>query len=118
MYFHEGEKKRSSNLGSRFLQNIRKKYKHLQRKVNQWLVLVVIRRSRFHLSLKYRRGKVDLNAGEKSLVLVTKRHKKIDLYSQLSHTKISYLRKNAHLQKVTAFLHFRLKESSENMIFP
>ena len=28
------------------------------------------------------------------------------------------LSKNTHLRKDTAFLHFRLKESSENMIFP
>ena len=43
---------------------------------------------------------------------------KFYLYVQLSYTKISYLRKNTHLRKDAAFLHFRLKESSENMIFP
>ena len=64
-------------------------------------------------SLKYRQRKVDLNVNEKSLVFVTLRH----LYVQLSYTKISYLYKNTHLQKNAAFLHFCLKESSENMIF-
>ena len=64
--------------------------------------------------LKYSQQKVDLNTSKKSLVFVTIRH----LYVQLSYTKISYLRKNTHLRKDAAFLHFRLKESSENMIFP
>ena len=32
--------------------------------------------------------------------------------------KVSYLRQNKHFQKDAAFIHFRLKESSENMIFP
>ena len=36
---------------------------------------------------------------------------KFYLYVQLSYTKISYLRKNTHLQEDAAFLHFRLKES-------
>ena len=49
---------------------------------------------------------------------VTKRHRKSHFYAQLSYTKISYLRKITHLRKDAAFLHFRLKESSENMIFP
>ena len=71
----------------------------------------------FILSLKYRQRKIDLDANEKSLVFVTIRHSKFHLYVQLSYTKISYLRKNTHLQKDAAFLHFRLKESSEN-IFP
>ena len=68
----------------------------------------------FIFSLKYRQRKVDLNTSKKSLVFVTIRH----LYVQLSYTKISYLRKNTHLRKDAAFLHFCLKESSENMIFP
>ena len=72
--------------------------------------------------LKYRQRKVDLNAGEKSLVFVTKLHRKFDLHVQLSYTEISYfipnLRKNAHLRKDAASLYFRLKKSSENMIFP
>ena len=72
----------------------------------------------FILSLKYRQRKVDLNANEKSLVFVTIRHRKFHLYVQLSHAKISYLRKNTHLRKDAAFLRFHLKESSENMIFP
>ena len=67
----------------------------------------------FIFLLKYRQRKVDLNTSKKSLVFVTIRH----LYVQLSYTKISYLRKNTHLRKDAAFLHFRLKESSENMIF-
>ena len=62
--------------------------------------------------------KVYLNASEKLLVFVTIPHRKFHLYVQLSYTKISYLRKNTHLRKDAAFLHFRLKESSENMIFP
>ena len=72
----------------------------------------------FIFSLKYRQRKVDLNAGEKSLLFVTKLHRKFHLYAQLSYTKISYLRKNTHLRKDAVFLHFRLKGISENMIFP
>ena len=72
----------------------------------------------FIFLLKYRQRKVDLNTSKKSLVFVTIRHGKFHLYVQLSNTKISYLRKNTHLRKDAAFLHFRLKESSENMIFP
>ena len=68
--------------------------------------------------LKYRQQKVDLYASEKSLVFVTKRHRKFHLQAQLSYKKISYLRQNTHLRKDAAFLHFRLKESSENVIFP
>ena len=67
-------------------------------------------------SLKYCQRKVGLNVNEKSLVFVTIRQ--FHLYVQLSYTKMSYLRKNTHLRKDAAFLHFRLKESSENMIFP
>ena len=40
------------------------------------------------------------------------------LYVKLSYRKQLYLRKNTYLQKDAAFLHFRLKESSENVIFP
>ena len=64
--------------------------------------------------LKYRQRKVDLNTSKKWLVFVTIPH----LYVQLSYTKISFLGKNTHLRKDAAFLHFRLKETSENMIFP
>ena len=46
------------------------------------------------------------------------RQKKFLVYVQLSYTKISCLHKNTHLQKDAAFLHFHLKESSENVIFP
>ena len=97
------------------------KYKHLQRKVDQWLVFAVIRQ---------KMSSVDLNASEKSLVFVTIRHRKFHLYVQLSYTKISKLRKNAHLWKDTAFLHFEGKfrkcdisvkrkhtKTNENMIF-
>ena len=66
----------------------------------------------FIFSLKYRQRKVDLNTSKKSLVFVTIRH-----HIRLSYTKISYLRKNTHLRKDAAFLHFRLKERWENMIF-
>ena len=72
----------------------------------------------FIFSLKYRQRKVDLNANEKSLVFVKIRHRKFHLYVQLSYTQVSYLRKNTHLRKDAALSHFRLKESSENMIFP
>ena len=72
----------------------------------------------FIFSLAYRQWKVDLNTSRKSLVFGTIRHRKFHLYVQLSYTKISYLRKNTHLRKDAAFLHFRLKESSANMIFP
>ena len=68
--------------------------------------------------LKYRQRKVDLNVNEKSLVFVTIRHRKFHLYVQLLYTKMSCLSKNTHLQRDAAFLHFCLKESSENMIFP
>ena len=95
-----------------------KKYKHLQRKIDQWLVSWQYYVANFIFSVKYRQRKVDINAGEKSLVFVTKRHRKIHLYAQLWYTKNSYLRKNTHLRKDAAFLHFRLKESSESMIFP
>ena len=72
----------------------------------------------FIFSLKYRQRKVDLNTSKKSFVFATIRHRKFHLYVQLSYTKISYLRKNTHLRKDAAFLHFHLKEMSENMIFP
>ena len=72
----------------------------------------------FIFSLKYRQRNVDLNTSKKSLVFVTIQHSNFHLYVLESCTKISYLCKNTHLQKDAAFLHFRLKESSENMIFP
>ena len=71
----------------------------------------------FIFLLKYHQRKADLNANETSLVFITIRHRILHLYAQLSYTKISYLRKNTHFRKDAAFLHFRLKESSENMIF-
>ena len=67
--------------------------------------------------LKCRQRTVDLITSEKSLVFVAIGHRKFHLYEQLSYTKISYLLKNMHLWKDAASLHFRLKESSENMIF-
>ena len=72
----------------------------------------------FILLLKYCQRKVYLNACKKSLVFVTTRHRKYNLYVQLSFTKISYLRKSTHLRKDAAFWHFHSKKSSENMIFP
>ena len=70
----------------------------------------------FTFWLKYCQQKVDQNTRKKTLVFVT--IQQFHPYVQLSYTKISYLRKNTHLRKDAAFLHFRLKESSENMIFP
>ena len=72
----------------------------------------------FILLLKYCQRKVYLNASKKSLAFVTTRHRKYNLYVQLSFTKISYLRKSTHLRKDAAFWHFHSKKSSENMIFP
>ena len=63
----------------------------------------------FILSVKYRQRKGDLNANKKSLVFVTIRHRKFHFYVQLLYTKISDLRKNTHLQKDAAFLHFRFE---------
>ena len=83
------------------------KYKHLQRNVDQWFVFAAIRCRTFHLLVKYRQRTVDTNTSEKSLVMVTIRHRKFHLYVQLLHTKISYLRKKTDLRKDAAFLHFR-----------
>ena len=69
----------------------------------------------FIFLLKYRLQKFGLNTSKKSLVFVTIRHRKFHLYVQLSYTKISYLRKNTHLQKDAALSHFCLKESSKNI---
>ena len=55
---------------------------------------------------------------EKSFAFFTIRHRKFHLYVQLWHTNILYLRKNTHLREDATFLHFLLKESSENIIFP
>ena len=63
----------------------------------------------FILSLKYRQRKGDLNANKKSLVFVIIRHRKFHFYVELLYTKISDLRKNTHLQKDAAFLHFRFE---------
>ena len=60
----------------------------------------------FIFLFKYCRQKVDLNTSEKLLVFVTVRHRKFNLYIQLSYTEISYLQKNTHLRKDAAFLHF------------
>ena len=72
----------------------------------------------FIFSLKYCHQKVDPNTSRKSHVFGTIRHRKFHLYVQLSYTKISYLRKKTHLRNDAASLHFPLKESSENMIYP
>ena len=72
----------------------------------------------FIFLLKYLQRKVDLCTSQKSLLFVTIRirHKNFHLYVQASHVKISNLCKGRHLRKDAAFLHFRLKESSKNMI--
>ena len=74
----------------------------------------------FIFLLKYLQRKIDINVNKKSLVFVSIRHffTKFNLYVQLSYTKISYLCKNTRVRKDAASLHFRLKKSSENMIFP
>ena len=63
----------------------------------------------FTFLLKYCQQKVDLYTSKKLLVFVTKFHR----YVQLSYTKISCLRKNTHLRKDAAFLHFRLKQAQK-----
>ena len=70
----------------------------------------------FIFLLKYRQLKVDLNTFTPKH-FVTIRNRKFHLWMQLAYTETSYLRKNTHLRKDVVFLHFRLKESSENMIF-
>ena len=57
----------------------------------------------FILLLRYHQQKVDINSDEKSVVFVTMRHRKFHPYVQL--------------WKDAAFLHFRLNETLENMIF-
>ena len=88
--------------------------------MKSWLIVCFLcnKTENFILLLKYCQRKVDLNASKKSLVFVTTRHRKYNLYVQLSFTKISYLRKSTHLQKNSAFWHFHSKKSSENIIFP
>ena len=86
-----------------------KKYKHLQLKLTNDLFQLQCDLPNFIFSLKCRQRKVDLNAGEKPLVFVTKQHRKFHLYAQLSYAKISYLRKNTHLRKDAAFLHFQFE---------
>ena len=95
-----------------------KKYKRLQRKVDQWLVLPAILCSKFHLFAKISSTKSWPKRRWKFACFRKKRHRKLHLYAQLSYTKISYLRKDTHLRKDAAFLHFHLKESSENTVFP
>ena len=108
----EEKKKRSTILRSRFLNGI---WKIWISSMKSWKMACFRCNTteNFIFSLKYRQRKVDLNTSKKLLVFVTIRH-----HIRLSYTKISYLRKNTHLRKDAAFLHFRLKESSENMIFP
>ena len=76
-------------------------------------MVIEINQRYFIFSLKYCQRKADLNTSEKSLVFLTIRHRKFHLYAQLSYTKIPYLRKNMHLRKDAALLHFHFKESSE-----
>ena len=82
----------------------RKNINIFNEKLTNGLILLQYDVENFIFSLKYRQRKVDLNTSEKSLVFVTMRQ------------KISYLRKNMHLREDAVFLHFRLIESSENMI--
>ena len=56
-------------------------YKHLQRKLTNGLFWLQYDVANFIFSLKYCQWKVDLNAGEKSLVFVTKRHRKFHHHS-------------------------------------
>ena len=69
----------------------------------------------FIFLLKYRQLKVDLKTFTHEH-FVTTRNRKFHLWIKLAYTETSYLRKNTHLRKDVVFLHFRLKESSENMI--
>ena len=113
----EQKKKRSTILRSRFLNGI---WKIWISSMKSWKMACFRCNTteNFIFSLKYRQRKFDLNTSKKSLVFFTIRPRKYHICVQLSYTKISYLRKNKHLQKDAAFLHFRLKESSENIIFP
>ena len=70
----------------------------------------------FIFLLKYSQQKFYLNADEKLFSFGTVWHRKFHLYVQLPYTKISYLRKHTHVRNDAAFLYFRLKESSENII--
>ena len=64
------------------------------------------------LSLKYRQRKFDLKASEKTPVFVTIRHP-ATVYENFIFTL-----KIRNLQKHAALLRFRLKEISENLVFP
>ena len=64
--------------------------------------------------LKYRQRKVDLNTSKKSLVFVTIRQKILSLTSSYLIRK---LHNYAKIRIYGKMLHFRLKESSKNMIF-
>ena len=70
----------------------------------------------FIFLLKYCQLKVDLNTFTPKH-FVTIRNRKFHLWIKLAYTETSYLRKNTHLRNDVVFLHFRLKERSENMIF-
>ena len=82
------------------------KYKHPQQKVDRCDPT-----ENLIFSLKDRQRKVDLNTSKNRWFPLHMTYRKFHLYVQLSHKKISYLRKNPHLRKDAAFLHFCLKES-------
>ena len=112
----------STILRSRFLKDVGKIWIS---STKSWKIAWLRRNTteNFIFSLKYRQQKVDLNTSKKSLVFITIWHfenfiPEFHLYVQPLYTKISYLRNNTHLRKDAAFLHFPLKECSENMVFP
>ena len=71
----------------------------------------------FIFSLKYCQRKVNLNTSKKSLVFVTLRQNISSLRQAIIYEKFIFTRKYALVERCY-FLNFRLKESSENMIYP
>ena len=118
IHYLKAEKNRSTILRSGFLKDIIRKIWIPLTKNWKMTSFCCNTTENFIFSLIYRQWKVYLNTSKKSLVFVIIRRRKFHLYIQLLFTKVSYLRKNKHLQKDAAFLHFRLKERSEIMIFP
>ena len=74
-------------------------------------------RENFIFSHKYRQPKVDLSTCKRSLVFVTIRQRISSLHPAIVYEDVIFT-ENTHLRKDAAFLYFRLKEDSENMIFP
>ena len=71
----------------------------------------------FTFWFKYCQGKVDLNTSKKFLVFVTIRQKISYLRLAIVYENLMLTQNYAFAQRC-CFLHFRLKEISENMIFP